>query len=108
MAASMDWLPGELVLGRLKVPTDIVRVVFTAMPIPNTNSSSLKLTFFDVMVLNAFAGETTVVTGSGKRSVKSPTTVTSSLERAEIATTGRKVIVIVTPVCDATYFDKVI
>jgi hypothetical protein len=107
IAASRYWLPGEATLGRLKVPTVMVTTVLTAMSTPNLNSSSLKPTFLDDIVLTAFAGESTVVSGSGKRSVKSPTTVTISLEKAEIAIAGCKVIVIVTPVSEAMYFDKV-
>ena len=60
------------------------------------------------MVPNALTGKITFVTGSGNRSIISPMTVTTSLERATIVMTGRKVIVIVTPVSEAKYFEKVI
>ena len=56
----------------------------------------------------AAAGDMTVVMSCGNMSVRSPATVMTSLEPAATVMTGRKVIVTVTPVSDAKYFDKVI
>ena len=60
------------------------------------------------MAFNAVIGEITLVTGGVRRAVRSPETVTISMEPATIATTGCNVIVTATPVSDAKYFDKVI
>ena len=54
-------------------------------------------------------GEITVVTSDDDTvGVRSPVTVTTSLEPATIGMTGCKVIVTATPVSDRKYFDKVI
>jgi len=73
----------------------------------NVNRSSLELTSWEEMEEAAAIGELTEVTNGAWKAVRSPVTVTVSLEPATILTTGCRVIVTATPVSDTKYFDNV-
>jgi hypothetical protein len=112
IAAVTASFPGRLLLGRLKVPSENVRIVLAAMSAPNVNSSSVVLTsWFENKLPATFVGDNTVVIGGDERVVareSCPTRVITSFAPEFKEMTGCKLIVIVTLVSDAMYLDNVI